>query len=55
LPGYVREVASAIGALGFCQPILVRRGNEMIDGEVRFEAAKLSGLDVGADRPSLSG
>jgi ParB-like chromosome segregation protein Spo0J len=43
---HAREVASATGALGFCQPILVSRGNEMIDGEVRFEAAKLLGLDV---------
>jgi hypothetical protein len=42
----VREVAEAISALGFCQPILVGRGNEMIDGEVRFEAARLLGLDV---------
>jgi hypothetical protein len=26
-PAHVREVARAIGALGFCQPILVGRGN----------------------------
>jgi ParB-like chromosome segregation protein Spo0J len=42
---HVREVAGAIGALGFCQPILVGRGNEIIDGEVRFEAARLLGLN----------
>jgi hypothetical protein len=44
-PAHVREVARAIGALGFCQPILVGRGNEMIDGEVRLEAARQLGLD----------
>ena len=45
-PVHVREVASAIGALGFCHPILVGRDNEIIDGEVRFEAARLLGLDA---------
>jgi len=45
-PVHVREVASAIGALGFCLPILVGRDNEIIDGEVRFEAARLLGLDA---------
>jgi hypothetical protein len=45
-PAHVREVASAIGALGFRHPILVGRDNEIIDGEVRFEAARLLGLDV---------
>jgi ParB-like nuclease domain len=43
---HVREVASAIGALGFCHPILVGRDNEIIDGEVRFEAASRLGLDA---------
>ncbi len=42
----MREVAGAISALGFCQPILVGRGNEIVDGEVRFEAARLLGLNV---------
>jgi len=45
-PVHVREVANAIGALGFCHPILVGRDNEIIDGEVRFEAARLLGLDA---------
>jgi ParB-like nuclease family protein len=45
-PAHVREVARAIGALGFCQPILVGRGNEIVDGEVRLEAARLLGLNV---------
>jgi DNA modification methylase len=45
-PVHVREVACAIGALGFCQPILVGRGSEIVDGEVRFEAARLLGLNV---------
>jgi hypothetical protein len=38
-------VASSIGLLGFCDPILIGRGNELIHGEVRYEAAKLLDLD----------
>jgi DNA modification methylase len=44
-PAHVREVASSISALGFCVPLLVGRDNEIIDGEVRYEAAKQLGLD----------
>jgi len=44
-PAHVREVASSISLLGFCDPILIGRGNELIDGETRFEAAKQLGLD----------
>ena len=44
-PGHVREVASSISLLGFCDPILIGRGNELIDGEARYEAAKQLGLD----------
>ena len=44
-PAHVREVASAISLLGFCDPLLVGRGNELIDGEARYEAAKQLGLD----------
>ena len=44
-PVHVREVASAIAALGFCVPLLVGRDNELIDGEIRYEAAKQLGLD----------
>ena len=36
---------SAISALGFCVPLIVGRDNEIIDGEVSFEAAKQLGLD----------
>ena len=39
-PAHVREVASSISVLGFCDPLLVGRGNELIDGEARYEAAK---------------
>ena len=44
-PAHVREVASSIGLLGFCDPLLIGRNNEIIDGETRFEAAKQLGLD----------
>ena len=44
-PAHVREVASSISLLGFCDPLLVGRGNELIDGEARYEAAKQLGLD----------
>jgi DNA modification methylase len=44
-PVHVREVASSISLLGFCDPLLIGRGNELIDGEARFEAAKQLGLD----------
>jgi DNA modification methylase len=44
-PAHVREVASSISALGFCVPLLVGHDNEIIHGEVRYEAAKQLGLD----------
>ncbi len=44
-PAHIREVASSISALGFCVPLLVGRDNEIIHGEVRYEAAKQLGLD----------
>jgi ParB-like nuclease domain len=44
-PAHVREVAASIGALGFCVPILVGRDNEIIHGEVSYEASKQLGLD----------
>jgi DNA modification methylase len=44
-PAHVREVASSISALGFCVPLLIGRDNEIIHGEVRYEAAKQLGLD----------
>ena len=44
-PAHVREVVASISALGFCVPLLVGRDNEIIHGEVRYEAAKQLGLD----------
>ncbi|HZZ22070.1 MAG TPA: ParB N-terminal domain-containing protein, partial [Roseiarcus sp.] len=44
-PAHIREVASSIGALGFCVPLLVGRDNEIINGETRYEAAKQLSLD----------
>jgi DNA modification methylase len=44
-PAHVKEVAAAIRAFGFCEPLLVGRGDKLIHGEVRFEAARLLGLD----------
>jgi DNA modification methylase len=44
-PAHAREVASSISALGFCVPLLVGRDNEIINGEVSYEAAKQLGLD----------
>jgi DNA modification methylase len=45
-PAHVREVACSISALGFCDPLLVGRDNELINGEARYEAAKQLGLDL---------
>jgi ParB-like nuclease domain len=44
-PAHVREVASSIDLLGFCDPIIIGRDKELIHGEVRYEAAKQLGLD----------
>jgi len=44
-PAHVREVANAIGTLGFCAPVLVGKDNAVIDGAVRVEAARQ--LDLG--------
>jgi DNA modification methylase len=41
---HVREIARAIQAFGFCVPILIGRDKLVLDGEIRFEAAKLLGL-----------
>ena len=41
---HVREVAAAISALGFCDPILIGKDNVVLDGEARLEAAKQLGL-----------
>ena len=44
-PVHVRETARSIAALGFCSPILVGKGNVVLDGEVRVEACRQMGLD----------
>jgi ParB-like nuclease domain len=44
-PAHIREVAAAIGTLGFCDPLLIGRDNEIIHGEIRFEAALQLGID----------
>src|SRR5262249_29453311 len=44
-PAHVREVVSSISLLGFCDPLLIGRGNELIHGEARYDAAKQLGLD----------
>ena len=45
-PAHVREVAAAIGTLGFCDPVLIGKDNVVLDGETRVAAAKLLGLSV---------
>jgi hypothetical protein len=41
---HIREIAASIAALGFCNPVLIGRGNLVIDGLARVEAAKHLGL-----------
>ena len=41
---HLREVATAISSLGFCDPVLIDERNGVLDGVVRVEAAKLLGL-----------
>jgi DNA modification methylase len=43
-PAHVREVANAISSLGFCDPVLIDEQNNVLEGIVRIEAAKLLGL-----------
>jgi DNA modification methylase len=43
-PAHIREVAASISALGFCAPVLIGRANEVLDGDIRVEAAKFLGL-----------
>jgi DNA modification methylase len=43
-PAHVREMASAVSHLGFSVPILIDHENNVVDGIVRLEAAKLLGL-----------
>jgi ParB-like chromosome segregation protein Spo0J len=44
-PAHVRQVASAIAALGFCAPILIGRDSLVLDGAARLEAARSLGLE----------
>jgi DNA modification methylase len=44
-PAHVKEVADSISALGFCVPVLIGKGNVVLDGWTRVEAAKALGLD----------
>ena len=44
-PAHVREVAASISALGFCDPLLIGRGNELLSGEIRYTAARQMGLE----------
>jgi ParB-like chromosome segregation protein Spo0J len=41
---HLREVATAISSLGFCDPVLIDERNTVLDGVVRVEAAKLLSL-----------
>ena len=43
-PAHVREVMGSVSAFGFCVPILVGKGNLVVDGETCIEAAKALGL-----------
>jgi DNA modification methylase len=43
-PAHVRETVSVISHLGFSVPILIDHDNNLVDGVVRLEAAKLLGL-----------
>jgi DNA modification methylase len=44
-PAHVRQVVDAIGALGFCAPILIGKDNVVLDGAARVEAARRLGLE----------
>lgn len=41
---HIRDVASSISVLGFNVPVLIGKGNVVVDGTSRLEAAKLLGL-----------
>jgi ParB-like nuclease domain len=41
---HIAEIASSIHDFGYCDPIHINRAGEVIDGVVRVEAAKRSGL-----------
>lgn len=43
-PAHIREIANSISTLGFNVPLLVGKGNVVVDGDSRLAAAKLLGL-----------
>jgi DNA modification methylase len=43
-PAHIQEIAASIGALGFCVPVLIGEGNQVLDGLARVEAARLMSL-----------
>ena len=43
-PAHLREIATSISSLGFCDPVLIDEQNRVLNGAVRVEAAKLIGL-----------
>ena len=43
-PGHLREIATSINSFGFCDPVLIDEQDEVLNGVVRVEAAKLLGL-----------
>ena len=45
-PGQVQRVVASIRALGFCDPVLIDGEDQVLDGVVRVEAAKLAGLNT---------
>src|SRR5437764_2360552 len=42
----LRQIAKSIEKFGFCNPVLIDDGNQIIAGHGRVEAAKLLGLDA---------
>jgi DNA modification methylase len=43
-PEQLRDIMQAISTLGFCAPVVVGKGNEVVDGEARVEVARQLGL-----------
>jgi ParB-like nuclease domain len=43
-PGHVMEVAASISEFGFSCPVLIGKNNNVLDGQIRVDAAKLLGL-----------
>jgi DNA modification methylase len=43
---HIQAVAKSIACLGFCQPVLIGKDKDVIDGVIRVEAAKRCGLST---------